>query len=294
MKLFGGQDMVSPIKKILVKHPQEAFINQSTIKNESLRLNYAGVPDYETACSDYENFLQLISTFEIEVHYLPTYKDTTLDSIYTHDPCVVSDKGIILCNMGKKDRTNEPHAVKKYFESINVPILGHIENPGKLEGGDVVWIDQKTIAIGEGYRSNNHGIKQLKTILGDLVENIITVPLPHWNGKNDCLHLMSNLSPIDQNLFLIYPRLLPVSFIQFLIDRKFELIEVPDSEYDSMGCNVLAIGYKKVIMVDGNPITKNLIEEKGIEVLTYDGSEISLKGAGGPTCLTRPFLREVA
>ena len=291
MKLFGGQDMVSPIKKILVKHPQEAFINQSTIKNESLRLNYAGVPDYETACSDYENFLQLISTFEIEIHYLPTHKDTTLDSIYTHDPCVVSDKGIILCNMGKKDRTNEPHAVKKYFESINVPILGHIENPGKLEGGDIVWIDKKTIAIGEGYRSNNHGIKQLKTILGNLIENIITVPLPHWNGKNDCLHLMSNLSPLDHNLFLIYPRLLPVSFIQFLIDRKIELIEVPDSEYDSMGCNVLAIGHKKVIMVDGNSITKNLIEEKGIEVFTYDGTEISLKGAGGPTCLTRPFLR---
>ena len=294
MKLFGGQDMVSPIKKILVKHPQHAFINQSNIKSESIHLNYAGVPDYETACSDYENFLQLINTFEIEVHYLPIHKDTTLDSIYTHDPCVISDKGVILCNMGKKDRIHEPHAVKKYFESINVPILGHIENPGKLEGGDVVWIDKKTIAIGEGYRSNNHGIKQLKTILGNLVENIITVPLPHWNGKNDCLHLMSNLSPLDHNLFLIYPRLLPVSFIQFLIDKKIELIEVPDLEYNSMGCNVLAIGHKKVIMVDGNPITKNLIEEKEIEVLTYDGSEISLKGAGGPTCLTRPFLREFA
>ena len=293
MKLFGGQDMVSPIKKILVKHPKEAFINQSTIKNESLRLNYAGVPDYETACSDYENFLQLISTFEIEVHYLPTYKDTTLDSIYTHDPCVVSDKGIILCNMGKKDRIHEPHAVKKYFESINVPILGHIENPGKLEGGDVVWIDTKTLAIGEGYRSNSHGIKQLKAILGDLVETIITVPLPHWNGKNDCLHLMSNLSPLDHNLFLIYPRLLPVSFVQFLVDRKIELIEVPDSEYNSMGCNVLAVGHRRVIMVDGNPITKTILEKKDLKVFTYRGSEISLKGAGGPTCLTRPFLRTV-
>ena len=135
--------------------------------------------------------------------------------------------------MGKKDRVHEPHAIKEYFESINVPILGHIENPGRLEGGDVIWVDTKTLAIGEGYRSNRHGIKQLKAILGDLVEEIITVPLPHWNGKNDCLHLMSNLSPLDHNLFLIYPRLLPVSFIQFLIDRKIELIEVPDSEYDS-------------------------------------------------------------
>ena len=293
MKLFGGQDMVSPIKKILIKHPQNAYINQSKIETESASLNYLGVPDYEIACSDYNNFLNLISTLDIEVHSLPIYQDTTLDSIYTHDPCVISDKGIILCNMGKKDRVHEPHAVKEYFESINVPVLGHIENPGKLEGGDVVWIDTKTLAIGEGYRSNRYGIEQLKTILGDLVEEIITVPLPHWNGKNDCLHLMSNLSPLDHNLFLIYPRLLPVSFVQFLVDRKIELIEVPDSEYNSMGCNVLAVGHRKVIMVDGNPITKNILEKKDLKVFTYNGSEISLKGAGGPTCLTRPFLRTV-
>ena len=293
MKLFGGQDMVSPIKKILIKHPQNAYINQSKIETESASLNYLGVPDYEIACSDYNNFLNLISTLDIEVHSLPIYQDTTLDSIYTHDPCVISDKGIILCNMGKKDRVHEPHAVKEYFESINVPILGHIENPGKLEGGDVVWIDTKTLAIGEGYRSNRYGIEQLKAILGDLVEEIITVPLPHWNGKNDCLHLMSNLSPLDHNLFLIYPRLLPVSFVQFLVDRKIELIEVPDSEYNSMGCNVLAVGHRKVIMVDGNPITKNILEKKDLKVFTYNGSEISLKGAGGPTCLTRPFLRTV-
>ena len=183
--------MVSPIKKILIKHPQHAYINQSIIEKESASLNYGSVPDYKKACSDYNSFLELIKTFDIEVHSLPAYQNTTLDSIYTHDPCIVSDKGIILCNMGKKDRVHEPHAVKEYFESINVPILGHIENPGRLKGGDVIWVDTKTLAIGEGYRSNSHGIKQLKAILGDLVETIITVPLPHWNGKNDCLHPVS-------------------------------------------------------------------------------------------------------
>ena len=127
--------------------------------------------------------------------------------------------------------------------------------------------------------------------MGELIEELIVVPLPHWNGKNDCLHLMSNLSPINHNLFLVYPRLLPVSFLQYLIDREIELIEVPDSEYESMGCNVLTVEPKKVIMVDGNPKTKSRLEKKGVHVFTYDGSEISLKGAGGPTCLTKPFLR---
>ena len=293
MKLFGGQDMVSPIKKILIKHPKNAFINQSKIDQEYAELNYTGTPNFEKACSDYERFLQLINSFEIEVHSLPLSKGiTTLDSIYTHDPCVISNGGVILCNMGKKNRCHEPNAIKEYFESLNIPILGHIEDPGKLEGGDVVWIDEKTIAIGEGYRSNSSGIKQLKKILGPLVEKIISVPLPHWNGTKDCLHLMSNLSPIDQNLFLIYSRLLPVPFIKYLLDREIELIDVPDKEYNSMGCNVLAIANRKVIMMKGNPITKKLLEKKNVEVHTYDGSEISLKGSGGPTCLTRPFFRD--
>ena len=291
MKIIGGQDMVSPIKKILVKHPRQAFIDKFKIKKEYAQLNYLGVPDYKKACSDYDKFLLLLKSFDMEVQLLLEDRNTTIDSIYTHDPCIVCDKGIILCNMGKEGRVNEPLALKKYFESINIPILGKIENPGLLEGGDVVWIDKKTLAIGEGYRSNIHGIKQLKSILGELLEELIVVPLPHWNGKSDCLHLLSNLSPIDHNLFLVYPRLLPVSFLQYLIDRGIELIEVPDSEYESMGCNVLTVEPKKVIVVDGNPKTKSRLEKRGVHVFTYDGSEISVKGAGGPTCLTKPFLR---
>ena len=133
MKLFCGQDMVSPIKKILIKHPQNAHINQSNIKKESAGLNYGIVPDYKKACSDYNSFLELIKTFDIEVHSLPVCQNTTLDSIYNHDSCFVSGEGIILCNMGKRDRVHEPHAVKEYFKSINIPILGQIENPGKVK-----------------------------------------------------------------------------------------------------------------------------------------------------------------
>ena len=284
--------MVSPIKKNLVKHPQYAFINEFKIKKECTELNYLGVPDYIKAC--YEKFLLLLKSFDIEIQFLLEDRNTKIDSIYTHDPCIVCDKGIILCNMGKESRVDEPLALEKYFESINIPILGKIENPGLLKGDDVVWIDKKTLSIGEGYRSNIHGIKQLKSILGELIEDLIVVPLPHWNGKNNCHLLMSNLSPVDHNLFLVYPRLLPVSFLQYLIDIGIELIEVPDSEYESMGCKVLTVEPKKVIMVDGNPKTKSRLEKRGIHVFTYEGSEISLKGAGGPTCLTKPFLRALS
>ena len=283
--------MVDPIKKILLKHPKSAFINQKTINEQYLKLNYLEAPNFNKAILDYENFVSLLKSFDIELHYLPKDKSTSLDSIYTHDPCVISNNGVIICNMGKKSRLPELDTIEKFFNSMQIPILGKIKTPGILEGGDVVWIDNKTIAVGEGYRTNREGIEQLRYLLSDQVETVINVPIPHWNGPQDCLHLMSNLSPIDHNLYLVYSRLLPVSFRKYLLDENIELIDVPDEEYESMGCNVLAVAPRKVIMISGNSKTKQLLEKNNVEVYTYDGTEISIKGAGGPTCLTRPFLR---
>ena len=283
--------MIDPIKKILLKHPRNSFINQDIIDKQYLELNYSEAPNFNKAILDYEKFVSLLKSFGIELHYLPEDNSTSLDSIYTHDPCIISNNGIIICNMGKKARLAEPNTIEKFFKSIQIPILGKIKAPGTLEGGDVVWIDDKTIAVGEGYRTNKEGIEQLRYLLSDQVETVISVPIPHWNGPQDCLHLMSNLSPIDHNLYLVYSRLLPVSFRKYLLDRNIELIDVPDEEYESMGCNVLTVAPRKAIMISGNSKTKQLLEKNNVEVYTYDGTEISIKGAGGPTCLTRPFLR---
>ena len=286
--------MVDPIHRVLIKHPKDAYRGQANIDHQSQQLNYFGIPDFKKAFADYEIFAGLLESFGAEVHYLPKEQSASLDSIYTHDPCVVTNGGVIICIMGKKDRLSESAAMENYFQSINVPILGRIETPGTLEGGDVVWLDECTVAVGEGYRSNAEGIRQLKTLLGNLVDEVISVPLPHWTGAGNCLHLMSNISPIDHDLYLVYSRLLPVPFRKYLLHRQIQFIEVPDEEYDSMGCNVLAVEPRKCIMIEGNPITQGRLEAEGVEVHTYDGSEISLKGSGGPTCLTRPFLRSAA
>ena len=288
---YGCQNMVDPIRRVLVKHPKDAYQDQIKLNKQSPQLNYLGVPSFDKALADHETLVGLLESSGAEVHYLPRDDSTTLDSIYTHDPCIVSNGGVILCNMGKKDRLSEPSASENYFQSIDIPILGRIEAPGTLEGGDVVWINERIVAVGEGYRSNAEGIRQFKTLLGNLVEKVITVPLPHWTGPTECLHLMSNVSPIDHNLYLVYSRLLPVFFRQYLIDSEIELLEVPDEEYNSMGCNVLAIAPRKCIMIAGNPKIQQQLEAIDVEVQIYDGSEISLKGTGGPTCLTRPFLR---
>ena len=283
--------MVDPIIRVLIKHPKDAYQNQAKVNEQSPQLHYFGIPDFEKTLSDYEKLVGFLESSGIEIHFLPADDSTSLDSVYTHDPCVISNGGVILCTMGKNARVPESKAMEAYFESIDIPILGRIESPGTLEGGDVVWIDDRTVAVGEGYRSNAEGIRQFKNLLGNHVDEVISVPLPHWTGPADCLHLMSNISPIDHDLYLVYSRLLPVPFRQYLLDRQIKLIEVPDEEYDSMGCNVLAVAPRKVIMIEGNPITHKRLENEGVDVYTYDGTEISIKGSGGPTCLTRPFLR---
>ncbi len=291
MSSYGGQTNTGELKGVIVKRPQEAYIDQAHVAAQWQSLNYPRETDFNKAAEQHKAFVGLLGKFGAEVVYAPQAENTGLDSVYVHDPVTICNKGAILCNMGKAARRGEPEAIGKFLSGMGVPIAGRIEGEGTLEGGDMFWVDEKTVAVGESYRTNAEGIRQLKTIVGDEVE-VITVPLPHWTGPADCLHLMSNTSPIDRDLAVVYSKLMTVPFRQLLLARGFTLVEVPDEEYDSMGCNVLAIAPRKAIMVAGNPVTKARLEAAGAEVWEFEGSDISINGAGGPTCLTRPFWRE--
>ena len=284
--------MVDPLRRVIMKSPVTAWKNTNNVKKYWKDLHFISQPKFDKAVLQYNQLISLIESFGTEILMLPKNDETNLDSIYTHDAGIATSEGIIICNMGKEVRKNEPKALKNYLLENNIPIVGEIKDPGIIEGGDIIWINERTVAVGEGYRTNKKGIQQLRDILGNQVDDIISVPLPHWLGPENCLHLMSNVSPIDHNLFLIYPKLLPVKFIKFLKSLNIKLIKVPDKEYESMACNVLPLAPKKCIMLSGNPITKTLLESNNVEVFTYDGSEVSLKGAGGPTCLTRPIYRQ--
>jgi len=289
---FGSQSEVEPVKRLLLKHPKDAFLNQENIRTQWKELNYLDCPDYDEALEEYECFVELLKRSIPEIDYLPKNDQTGLDSIYVHDATLITAKGAILCSMGKNRRGGEPSAAGEFFLELGIPILGSISGEGRLEGGDVVWIAERTIAVGLGYRTNDEGIRQLKELTRDLVDEFVVVPLPHWKGPDDVMHLMSLISPVDHDLAVVYSRLLPVPFRDWLLQRSIRLLEVPDSEYETMACNILAVTPGKCIMISGNPQTKRMLEEKGIEVLEYEGKEISRKGAGGPTCLTRPLQRK--
>lgn len=292
MKTYGCQSMVAPVRRMLLKHPREAFLSQAHIDAHWRDLHYLGCPDYQNAIVEYDHFVSVLDQFDFEIRFAPEAVAASLDALYLHDPVIVCDRGAILGRMGKAARAPEPEAAGATLQDLGVPVLGRITGAGQLEGGDVLWVDERTLAVGQGYRTNAEGVRQLKELLGDLVDEVVPVPLPHWTGPDDCLHLMSFISIVDVNLAVVYSRLMPVPFRQWLLARGFALVEVPDNEYDSFACNVLAVGPRQCVMLSGNPETQRRLEQAGAEVYTFDGHDICLKGTGGPTCLTRPFLRE--
>ena len=288
----GVQSEVAAIKVLLLKRPREAWVDRRSVQRQWRKLRYSDEPDFDRALEEYDRFVEILGRSVTDIHFLPEDRHTGLDSIYVRDAALATKHGLILCRMGKELRSGEPEAVRSFSRTAGWAVLGAIHGPGTLEGGDVVWLDDETLAVGHGYRTNAEGIRQLREITAGFVREFIEVPLPHWDGPGDVLHLMSMLSPVDKKKLLVYSRLLPVPFRKRLLDRGFDLLEVPDDEYGTMGCNVLAVAPGKCISLAGNPRTNEILAKAGLEVWTYEGEHISRRGAGGPTCLTRPLVRE--
>lgn len=288
---YGCQSMVGKIDTIIIKHPEEAFISQENLDQKWKPFNYVSCPDYEKSLKEYSRFEEIIQEHVENVHYLPQDDNTGLDSTYAHDTCKITSKGAIMFTVGKELRRGETGATKKFLEGIGVPILGEISGEGTMEGGDVVWLDEKTVAVGRGYRTNYEGIRQFRELTKDVVDEFIVVELPHGDGPDECLHLMSVISMVDHDLAVVYSKLMPVSFRDLLTERGIELIEVDDAEYANLGSNVLALAPRVCVMPAGNPKTREKLEKAGAKVHEYEGHDISFKGTGGPTCLTLPVTR---
>ncbi len=283
------QSDVGPVKKMLLKHARDAFIDETTIDSHWKELGYLERPDFDNAVREYDNFVAALKGFDIDVCFLPADGRVGIDSIYVRDVTISCRHGLVLCNMGKPQRKTEPRAQQDSFEGLGLHVHGRIEGEGRIEGGDVVWLGERTLAVGRGYRTNDEGIRQVEKLLSDCIDELIVVPLPHWRGAGDVFHLMSMLSPIDHDLALVYSPLLPVPFREALVRRGMEFVEVPASEFETMGCNVLTVAPRRCLMLAGNPVTRSRLEKAGAVVEEFQGCEISTKGCGGPTCLTRPL-----
>lgn len=278
------------IKRMAIRPAANAFRTQEQIEREWEDLRFYRSVDVNEAKKEYDAFQKIFEDAGIELDILPANENLTLDSIYVRDAAVIAPNGLIMNNMGRDSRNNEPSIHGEILGANGVEILGSIEAPGKLEGGDFIWINDTAAAVGLGPRTNQAGIDQLKAFLGDDVD-LFVEQLKEPDHPDDVFHLMSMISPVDEDLSVIYRPLMSDRFIEWLEDHGMKFVEVPEEEFIPMACNVLAIAPREVVALDNLPLTKARMEEAGCKVHTYKGDEISRQGEGGPTCLTRPLVR---
>ena len=284
---YGSQSLVAPLRVVLVRRPDPSFAVA-----DPKHWGYTSRPDLDTARVEHDAFVAMLRDSGVDVRYHDAPQPGRADAIFVHDPAIVTDRGAIVLRMGKELRRGEEAAIATTFEKLGVPILATLQPPATAEGGDLLWIRPDLLAVGQGFRTNAEGLDQLRGILKEFGVQTLPVELPYFQGFASCLHLMSLISLVDEDLAVIYPRLVPVSFWRHLKDEGIDLIEVPDDEFDRMAPNVLAVAPRDCIMIEGNPVTKQRLEEAGCRVRTYRGTEISRKAEGGATCLTRPILRK--
>ncbi len=285
---YGGQNMVDPLRRVLVRRPDETFAVE-----DPQRWHYAGRPDLAAAQREHDALVEILSRAGAEVVSHDAALPEKADAIYVFDPVLITDAGAVVLKMGKELRRGEETALAERLEALGIPTLFRLEGEARAEGGDLLWLDRKTLVAGRGFRTNAEGIEQLRSGLAALGVEVIGVDLPYFTGPEACLHLLSFVSLVDHDLAVIYPPLAPVPFWQLLADRGLRLIEVPDGEFPTMAPNVLALAPGRCLMLAGNPVTRRRLEAAGCEVETYRGEQISLQAEGGPTCLTRPILRAV-
>jgi len=283
---YGGQSMVAPLRRVLVRRPDEAFGTA-----DPAVWHYSSRPDLVAARQEHDALAGLLRAAGAEVIEHAETQPERADAIYVFDPALITDQGAVLLRMGKVLRRGEEAAIGRRLQELGIPTLGALRGEATAEGGDLLWLDRRTLAAGHGFRTNAEGLRQLWEILDPLGVEVLPVELPYFGGPESCLHLLSLISLVDDDLAVVYPRLLAVPFWRLLRDRGIRLVEVPDEEFPTQGPNVLALAPRKALMLEGNPITRRRLEEAGCEVVIYRGREISLKAEGGPTCLTRPLWR---
>jgi N-dimethylarginine dimethylaminohydrolase len=281
---FGGQSNVAPLREALLKAPGPAFGRAY----EDPALGFLHVCDLEVAKREHATFSELLASLGTTVHQLDVEIDSP-DLLYAYDPLIVTDRGAIPLRPGKPNRLAEPAVIETWLNARGVPTLGRIEAPGTIEGGDTFWLRPNLFCIGRTLRTNQAGADQLAALVGG---DVRVFDLPYWKGGDELVHLMSIISPIADDLAVVFMPLLPAGLWQLLGDLGYRLVEVPEEEYPTLGCNVLAVRPGVVIAAEGNPRTAAAMAAHGVEVHTYPAFEIGMNGSGGPTCMTRPILRD--
>jgi N-dimethylarginine dimethylaminohydrolase len=289
---FNGHSMTGDLLRVLVCPPRNAGWDHPEKVSVWRDLGFHHAPQFDTAQTQHDALCRHLIEAGADLVCLPPTETLTLDAVYAHDSSLATDEGFILMNPGKTNRAAEARAHASFCAGLGIPVFGEVRLPGTTEAGDIVWLDPKTLFIGHGYRTNKAGIDQMRRFLAPRGVEVLSAPLPHGPGPSACLHLMSLMSMLDERTILVDLPWLAVETVELLKARGFRLIEIDYTERDTLACNVLSLGSKRLVAIEENARTNQRLRDAGFDVRTFPGSEICINGSGGPTCLTRPLLRK--
>jgi N-dimethylarginine dimethylaminohydrolase len=287
----NGHSMVGPLQRVLVCSTRTAGWNDPARLAHWRELGFHHAPDFAIAQSQHEALCRELTTAGAEVIDLPPANNLSLDAVYAHDASLATDFGLIVMRPGKPNRVLEGSHQASFCATIGIPTLGEIAAPGTTEAGDIVWLNEGTLLIGHGYRTNTAGIQRMRSLLAPHNIEVLSAPLPYGPGPSACLHLMSLISLLDERTAIVDLPWLAVETVELLKARGFRFIEIDPSERDSLACNVLALGNNRLLALEENHKTNARLRAAGFDIRTFPGSELCINGSGGPTCLTRPLLR---
>ena len=285
---FGLSDTYSPLRRVILRRP-------SSINPPDVSWAHWGYPsprDPMVARQEHQAYATLLGSFGVEVHTLETDDPALIDACFACDPMVMTPFGAVLFHMGKVGRRGEDTQLRAQLKAMGIPILGEVKAPGTMEGGDLIWLGGRRLAVGIGHRTNPEGFKQLSALLASHHIALRPVELPWHTGPKHCLHLGSLLNLLGPDLAMVHRPLLSAQFCRELENGGYRLIDACPEEFHSQGNNILALAPRKVLMPEGNPVTQSRLEQEGVEVHTFRGDELCIKGTGGPTCLTQCLYRD--
>jgi N-dimethylarginine dimethylaminohydrolase len=283
--------MVGQLHRVLVCSPRAAGWDQAGAASQWRELGFHHQPDFAVGQKQHEALCQRLESAGAEVVQLPSASDLSLDAVYTHDASLATDFGVILMRLGKANRLKEASRHRDFCQGLGIPVFGEITSPGTTEAGDIVWLDKETLLVGHGYRTNAQGIAHLRALFAPESVEVISAPLPHGAGPTACLHLMSLISLLDEETAIVDLSWLAVETVELLRARGYRFVEIDTSERETLACNVLSLGRKRLLALEENKKTNDNLRAAGFDVRTFPGSELCINGSGGPTCLTRPLLR---
>jgi N-dimethylarginine dimethylaminohydrolase len=287
-EVYGAQGMVGRLRRVVMRRPGEELAAADPSK-----WHYTDAVDLEEARAAHDAFADALRAWDVEVLYHEEPLPEHCDSVFVFDPVLVTDQGTLVLSMGKEVRRGEEEPLARTLQDCGVPIFGRLTGDARVEGGDTLWLDHDTLAVGRGFRTNAEGVRQLRGLLEPSGVTVLDYDLPYFTGPEACLHLLSLISPVDVDLAVVYLPLMPTALWTELQRRGVRLLEVPEEEFTrTQATNVLTVAPRKCIMLDDSPVTRQLLEMADCEVVTFPGAPLSFKTEGGPTCLTRPILRD--